>query len=93
VYDESLTRSNPTAKLSQARSNIGTASLGGYAIFAGGGGSYRDATDVYDSALVKIDTTNISPGRYDMLVATAGDFAFFAGGSHQRTEVDVYQLI
>lgn len=94
VYDESLVYYVGVGKLSYARSRIGAASLGDYAIFAGGASSqsYRAEVDVWDGKLTKVPTTNISPGRYDMMVATVGNYALFAGGSHHRAEVDVYQL-
>lgn len=65
TYDSSLTKQNISA-LSQARGYIGSAHVGGFAIFAGGNGpngASRTAVDTYDSSFTR-GAAQALPNRY-----------------------------
>lgn len=84
AYDSSLTRIDTVSPLSEARSSIGVATVGKYAIFAGGleNSVYSYAIDVYDDSLTKTPgNRGIGARIYGIKGATAGDYAVFFGGS------------
>ena len=92
--DGELIRSTPTA-LSVARYALAGASVGNYALFAGGydGSNYRNTVDAYDASLVRSTPTALSVARYALAGASVGNYALFAGGydgSNYRNTVDVY---
>ena len=84
--------------LSVARSNLAGATVGNYALFAGGSDSNTGealAVDAYDSSLVKTNPTGLSVARSGLASATIGNYALFAGGfSNFRysSVVDVYTI-
>ena len=78
--DGELVRSTPTV-LSVARERLAGASVGDYALFAGGyNGSYMDAVDAYDVSLVRSTPTALSVMRSNLAGASVGNYALFAGG-------------
>jgi hypothetical protein len=94
AYDTSLTHSTPTP-LSVARLGLAGASVGNYALFAGGSGSsptYKDTVDAYDTSLTRSTPTALSVARGRLAGASVGNYALFAGGydgSYYNT-VDAY---
>ena len=87
-------RSTPTA-LSQARSDLAGASVGNYALFAGGtiGSTTYPTVDAYNSSLVRSTPTALSEARYSLAGASVGNYALFAGGLNGFTvypTVDAY---
>lgn len=78
-----LTRINPTA-LSVARYDPAGASVGNYAIFAGGKNSSNvqvSTVDAYDNFLVRTTPTTLSFSPQEHASATVGSYALFAGGN------------
>ena len=100
AYTDQLVRSSPTA-LSDGRGLLAGASVGNYALFAGGGNG-RDGTvnetaeatvDAYDADLVHSTATSLAFPRQMLAGASVGNYALFAGGSHdgqRRANVDAY---
>jgi hypothetical protein len=94
LSDGELIRSTPTA-LSVARNLLAGASVGNYALFAGGdSGSYRNTVDAYDTSLTRSTPTALSVERYRLAGASVGNYALFAGGqsgsSSYSDAVDAY---
>ena len=92
AYDASLTRSSAT-DLSSVRNGGAGASVGNYALFAGGG--LTATVDAYDTALTRTLPTVLSQARSRLEGATVGSYALFAGGSADYswqflTTVDAY---
>ena len=79
--EEPLTQRFPQI-LSQGRQALAGASVGGYALFAGGGeGSSKvEAVDAYNAALTRSTPTALSWSRSGLAGASAGNYALFAGG-------------
>ena len=103
AYDGSLTRTTPTA-LSAARENLAGATVGGYALFAGGyeyhssswgtSLSYSTAVDAYDGSLVHSTPAALSLGRRELAGATVSGYALFAGGRYEdASEADAYSAV
>jgi hypothetical protein len=84
--------------LSTAKSSLVGASIGNYALFAGGlvDSSYSgsDAVDAYDTSLTYSTPTALSVGRGNLAGASVGNYALFAGGqfgsSSYSDTVDAY---
>ena len=94
AYNASLTRSTPTG-LSVARYDLAAATVGNYALFAGGSGKKLNYStiDVYDSTLVRSNPVNLSTDRYDPVGITInGKYALFFGGCAGRIDADVYDI-
>lgn len=99
AYTTSLTRSTPTA-LGVARHSLAGASVGNYALFAGGYKGNKDSTpayysivDAYNTSLTRSTPTGLSQSRYSLAGASVGDYALFAGGKNSSTysaAVDAY---
>ena len=92
----SFTRSTPTS-LSTARNKLAGASVGNYALFAGGDmdhGNYVSTVCAYNSSLAKSTPTELSTARYALAGASVGNYALFAGGyisgSGRSSTVDAY---
>lgn len=88
AYNTSLTKSTPT-ELSCKRCGHAAASVGGYALFAGGASSYNllgfyenlvSAVDAYDASLTKTSAAILSTARTGLAATTVGDYAIFSGG-------------
>lgn len=80
AYNSSLSQSIP-AILSYSRGGAGAASVGNYALFAGGRGSKDYSTvDAYNSALTRSNPTSLSVARMYLVGVSIGDYAIFAGG-------------
>lgn len=77
-----LTRVNPTA-LSVARRELAGASIGNFALFAGGfsTGGVSAVVDAYDTSLVRSTPTALSVAREKLIGASVGGYALFAGGT------------
>lgn len=94
AYNASLTRTSPTG-LSEARFHIGAASVGGYAVFAGGATSNRVSSkvDAYNAALTRTSAPDlvassktviarpVSRGLAGVAGGSVGNYAVFAGGA------------
>lgn len=94
---EGLTSSTPTA-LSVARYSLAGASVGNYALFAGGrigSSAYSNVVDAYNASLTRSTPTPLSLARYSLAGASVGDHALFAGGqvgTSSSNAVDAYSL-
>ena len=80
--------------LSLARKNLAGASVGGYALFAGGDRSGSSSTvDAYNTSLTRSTPTVLSQARSYLAGASVGVCALFAGGfggSGYPSTVDAY---
>lgn len=79
--------------LSLARKNLAGASVGGYALFAGGDRSGSSSTvDAYNTSLTRSTSTVLSQARSYLAGASVGEYALFAGGFDGSTSstVDAY---
>ncbi len=79
--------------LSVARNMLAGASVGNYALFAGGhDGSYSDTVDAYNASLTRTTPTALSSVRRNLAGASVGNYALFAGGygGSYRDTVDAY---
>lgn len=77
------------SELSVARESLAGASVGNYALFAGG--KYSAVVEAYDNALVRSTPTALSAARYELAGASIGNYALFAGGvDHMTNMVDAY---
>jgi hypothetical protein len=99
AYNKSLTKIT-APQLSVARQVLSGASLGNYAIFAGGSpynqSSGYDTVDVYDKSLTRTNPANLTTARFWMASTTIGEYALFAGGvvsSAPYNTVDAFKLI
>lgn len=86
-----------SASMSIKRTDLGGASVGEYALFAGGctseGGSsfpVKDLVECYDNNLVKSVVTPLSIPRENLLGMSLGDYALFIGG---YGGTDTYRII
>lgn len=89
VYDQSFTRTNP-AVLSVSRYALTSATIGDYALFAGGynyqGGSNTCSTvDAYNQSFTRTNPAVLSVSRLMMASTIIGDYALFAGGNTKGT--------
>ena len=98
VINKSLTKSI-ASPLTVSRSNMGAATLGDFALFAGGQTATRSVTnvvEVYDSSLTLTKNTSLTSSRRYIASTTLGDFALFAGGeipySTNYDTVNVYTV-
>ena len=94
AFNTSLTRSAPTG-LSTARYGVYGGNVGGYALFAGGGG--RKTVDVYNTSLTRSLASDLVAARVYPVGVTVGGYALFAGGyvgtsatGEKSLQVDVY---
>ena len=88
----SFTRSTP-ASLSVLRCYLAGASVGNYALFAGGyNNGHISTVDAYDSYLTRYSPSSLSTARYKLAGASVGNYALFAGGdgSNYSSVVDAY---
>ena len=88
----SFTKSTPTG-LSAYRNNLAGASVGNYALFAGGYSGGRISTvDAYDSYLTRYSPSSLSTARFNLAGASVGNYALFAGGDagSYSSVVDAY---
>lgn len=78
--------------LSAARYGLAAATVGNYALFAGGNASgYTNITDAYDRSLVRTTPATMTNRRYYFSGASTGNYALFGGGNSSDTStIDVY---
>ena len=77
------------SELSVAREYLAGASVGNYALFAGG--RYSNVVEAYDNTLVRSTPIALSAARYNLAGASIGNYALFAGGEDSVTNmVDAY---
>ena len=77
-------------ELSEVKFQLGSASVGNYALFAGGNYGL-DSVDAYDTNLTKTIPTALSTGRGNIGSASIGNYALFAGGQNSYlATVDAY---
>ena len=90
---KTFARSTPAA-LSTTRRFLAGASVGNYALFAGGGNNSSDfsTVDAYNSSLARSTPTELSTARDELAGASVGNYALFAGGTNGSTltTVDAY---
>ncbi len=81
-------------KLSQARYNLSSSSVGTKVFFAGGhtGLAYSNVVDIYDNSTNTWTTATLSQARQDLSAASVGTKVFFAGGwtGSPSNVVDIY---
>ena len=90
AYNYNLTRTSPTA-LGTGRQNPAGASVGNYAVFAGGAinNKYSDSVDAYNASLTRSAPTVLSAARQNIAGASVGNYALFAGGYSSSQWVDI----
>ena len=91
---KTFARSTPAA-LSTTRRFLAGASVGNYALFAGGqaGSNYYSTVNAYDSSLARSTPTALSTKRGFLAGASVGNYALFAGGGNNSSDfstVDAY---
>jgi len=97
IYDSS-TATWTTATLSVRRALLGSTSVGGNALFAGGllsDFTASDDVDIYDAQSDKWTTGALSVGRINPAATSVSKYAFFAGGgagSNPGTPSDVVDI-
>lgn len=73
-----------TVTLSVARNGTTAATVGNYALFAGGSlydsTAYYSTVNAYDASLTRSTPTALSVKRADMAATTVGNYALFGGG-------------
>ena len=99
AYDSNLEQQTPPAVLSQGRYRLAATTVGNYALFGGGYGSYlsySSTVDAYDQNLQKPtpQPAGLSEGRNMLAATTVGNYALFGGGygssSSYSSTVDAY---
>ena len=87
VFDDAYTSHGiarfPATALSVARTHLAGASVGNYALFAGGSVSsatYSSVVDAYNTSLVRSTPTALRTVRGYLAGASVGNYALFAGG-------------
>ena len=77
--------------MSQKRYDMVVATVGNYALIAGGWyNNNSKIVDVYNSSLTRSVATNLSIGRYQAAATTIGNYALIGGGDYSISTVDVY---
>ena len=85
AYNASLTRSTPT-ELSEQKDGIAAASVGNYALFAGGSGS-KKSVDAYDTSLTRSTPTPLDNGYSVPKMTTTENYAVCYVGNDYPIEV------
>jgi len=87
-YNTSLTRDTPAA-LSSGRYDLAAASVGNYALFAGGATSSSKSSkvDAYNTSLTHNTPTTLSVARMSLAATSVGNYALFAGGRSGSSSV------
>ena len=84
AFNETLTRSTPSALSTARLVDTGAASIGSYALFAGGyltgSTAYSTVVNAYNTSLTRSTPTALSTGRYGVVGAAHDTYALFAGG-------------
>ena len=83
VYDKSLTaRSLDAVGGDRKRERMAAATIGDYALFAGGcaNGRTYSYVEVFDKSLTRTIGTDLTTRRFNLAAATVGDYALFGGG-------------
>lgn len=98
-----LSRYGNIEKLGVDRTNLAGASVGRYALFAGGNlnrnassyyvGQYSDVLDAYDASLTHSEPTMALTRARDTLVGASlgGEYALFAGGGYYDSSTGYYE--
>ena len=87
AYDSSLTFTTAPL-LSVARAGVKGASVGNYALFAGGrAGSFCTTVDAYNASLTRTTATALSSEKNRSAAATVGNHAIFVGNT---ASADIY---
>lgn len=75
-------RIKPQEGLSEKRYGVSAATIGEYALFAGGytANKYISTVDAYDTKLTRSKPISLGTARHEMGAATVGNYALFAGG-------------
>ena len=93
IYNASLTKTTATL-LSTRREGVTGASVGEYAVFAGGiSPMLSTIVDVCDASLTRISTTGLSVARREPTAATVGDTLLFAGGWDSTIHYGTYNTV
>ena len=93
-----LTYYGTISALSRARDSLSATSIGGYALFGGGGTSgsaYFSIVDAYDSNLTRSTPTPLSQARGYLAATSIEGYAIFGGGysaSADSSIVDAYTI-
>lgn len=87
AYDPSLTFTT-APRLSVARANVKGASVGNYALFAGGKtGDFCTTVDAYNASLTRTTATALSSAENNSAAANVGNHAIFVGNT---ASADIY---
>lgn len=82
-----LTKASMSLGLSKAKSGMGSATIGNYAIFAGGeNDGSLDSVDAFDASLTRTVPTSLSHKRSQLAGACTKDYAVFGGGYNNSDE-------
>ena len=98
-YSAELERYGIAAALSAARDSMRAATVGKYALFAGGysrsvfGYSVSSSVDAYNTSLTKSTPTELSCTRCGHAAASVGGYALFAGGASSYNILGYYDLV
>ena len=98
-YSAELERYGMAAALSAARDGMRAATVGKYALFAGGYGrsifgySVMSSVDAYNTSLTKSTPTKLSCTRCGHAAASVGGYALFAGGASSYNILGYYDLV
>ncbi len=94
TYNTSLTKGTASA-LGTGRENFTSATVGDYAIFAGGetggGSTYTTAVDAYNASLTKTSPTQLSTARQKPAGASIGGYALIAGGRQYQSNLNAVE--
>ena len=96
-YSAEADKFGTATPLSKYRSLLAGTTVGGYALFGGGGDSdakeVEAIMDAYNASLTRTTATSLSVARQELTAITLGDHALFVGGRSGGTAfgtVDVY---
>ena len=97
-YSAELERYGMAAALSTARYDMRAATVGKYALFAGGfapnpffGEDASSSVDAYNTSLTKSTPTELSCKRCGHAAASVGGYALFAGGASSYNLLGFYE--
>lgn len=81
VFSSGISYYGTATSLSSSRPYATGATIGNYAVIAGGGAVGSTVVDSYSASLVRTSTTSLAEARYKIPSGTHGSYAAFVGGS------------
>lgn len=89
AYNSSLVRTSSSRNaLQEIKDNLAGASVGNYALFAGGsnGSGHLDSVDAFNGSLTRTIVSTLGEKKYGMAGISIGDYAVFAGGVGNKNQ-------